>query len=424
MDNRRPAKNREALLIAVFFVFGFLFRISLVASFPQPRIWDQDQYYGFALGMIREGWHADTVRLYGYPLIIVPFILFFGDSFQWYLTIFQSLLDCATAILVWMLGTRLFTKVSAWAGYIIYLANPYTAAYTGVILTEIIAIFLVTLIIYLLFRTISSRSIQLAIILALLLGFLPQVRPSFVYLTIIGLVFLLYLMRARIVKWATGTVLVFFYVLPFSYNIAVNVYRYQQLALQSVDNVFIREVYISLYINRAAPPGNMSFTWPDEVYAAWWDFSSATTPQGRAAMNEKYKTFVLNIIKRDPIGFVKSRVAKVWYVWEKHYLFPYIPQQGGRIITVVIYWVNVGLLTLAAGGFIQWYLTSAVTNNKILRHFGTVAVFVIVYISIAHIFSTSEERFSLPGYPMIFLFAGYAIIRLTTMLDKIYDRES
>ena len=46
---------------------------------PQPFVYDQDEYYGYALGILNKGLHADLYRLYGYPLIIAPLVYFFGE---------------------------------------------------------------------------------------------------------------------------------------------------------------------------------------------------------------------------------------------------------------------------------------------------------------------------------------------------------
>ena len=419
---RYPTLQRNQLGLLAFLIAGILFRLLLVRWVPQPRIWDQEQYYGYAHGILAEGIHADTVRLYGYPLIIAPFIALFGDGFQWPLTIFQAVLDTSTGLLVYYLAKKLFHSFSpacAWLAFVLYLVNPFTSAYVGVILTEVSAIFLLTSIMYLLILLFDHWSIRKAVLTLFLLGYLPQIRPSFHYFAVVGFLFLCFLAVKRRQTIAQIAVMLLFFLLPYSYTIVTNVVRYNQFALQSVDDVFIREVYISLFIERAAAPGDTNFAWPQDVYATWWDFSSPTTPEGRREVREKYKQLAWKRISADPSSFLSSRLRKAWYIWEKHYLFPYVSEPGGITTRTLVYGGNLLLILFFTLGFLLWFVRIARRLKGEEWKRGSFVLLLILYITFAHIFSTSEERFSLPAYPFLFLFAGFALVNLSNSFMKL-----
>ncbi|MFC1647351.1 hypothetical protein ACFL1A_03645, partial [Patescibacteria group bacterium] len=176
---------KQRLLIPILLFSGLAFRIILNRLVPQPVLYDQFQYAGYAYGMLGNGLFADPVRLYGYPLLILPIIKFFGITTQWPWLILQSILDLFTALMVYKISKMIFTKSSkvSLLSFIIYLLNPFTSAYAGSLLTEIAAIFFVTLSLYFLIKYQFTKKVTLLLFATLALGYLPQVRPSFIYMS-------------------------------------------------------------------------------------------------------------------------------------------------------------------------------------------------------------------------------------------------
>jgi 4-amino-4-deoxy-L-arabinose transferase-like glycosyltransferase len=415
---------KTPFIISLLTLAGFAFRIFLAYWVPQTLIYDQYQYYGYAASMLAHGLTGDTVRLYGYPLIILPSVKYFGAASPLPWIIFHAVLDTLTALMVFAVARKIFTdrdKSAAWISFIIYLFNPYTSAFVNVLLTEITAIFQVTLAIWLIMTFLYRHKAGSLLLAAFVLGFIPQVRPSFFYWSVVMTGFILWLTvkaRAKLkLKIATGISIILMFFLPFSYTVVSNLVLYHQFALQSVDNIFWREVYISNYIGRGIPfAGNPDWMWPPQAYEAWYEFSSPTTPAGRSAMARKYEDKSISIIRADPAKFITHHAYKLWYVWEKHFLYPYQIGPDSPLIRFAVYWGNVGLLLSGWAGAILFILRKKIQADRNRLMIGLTSVVLFIYISVAHVFSTSEERFSLPAYPMIAVFAGYTVVRIKNFI--------
>lgn len=402
--------SRSTIFIGLFLLLGFLFRLWIAQLVPQPFVYDQDEYYGYALGILNKGLHADLYRLYGYPLIIAPLIYFFGvkSAVPW--TVFHAVLDTITALLVYWIAKKVFQERRvAWIAFLLYLFNPFTAGYVGVLLSEVVTVFLVTVISVLLIRYFEKKSTSLLFVLTALLGFLPQVRPVFIVLSLVIAGALVWAAGKRLKKiqekLSLGLMILSVFSLPFWYTITGNLVYYRQFSVVGVEPTFVRELYASLFIGRGMPFTDTKWgDWPVEAQNAWGAFTSPKNAVGRAAVADQYLGKAIAIIKRDPVGFLGSRFAKMGYVWEKHFIYPYAMGKPSDEAKTLTYWGNIVLLCFALIG-----MTAAFKRNK--RQIAAVLLF-FLYISVAHMVSTSEERFSLPAYPWVMVLAGFGIWRI------------
>lgn len=391
-------------MIILLFIVGFLFRLWIAGLVPQPFVFDQEEYYGYALGMLSKGLHADVYRLYGYPLIIAPLVALFGvkSAVPW--TVFHAILDTITAVMVFRIAKKVFGNIKpAWIAFILYLFNPFTAGYVGVLLSEVVTIFLVTLTSALLF---GKKSL---ILISLLLGFLPQVRPVFIALSATVFIALVW---SRPVKMKALSFMLF--CLPFVYTIAANLIYYRQFSIVGVEPTFVRELYASLFIGRGMPFTDTKWgEWPLEAQTAWGAFTAPKYAAGRKAVADQHLEVAIGIIRADPAAFIRSRIAKMGYVWEKHFIYPYLMGKPTPLFKALTYWGNIALLALAAIGMA---LVATVHRRAVF-----IGASLILYITVAHVFSTSEERFSLPAYPWIAVFAGYGISSIVSWFRKSWS---
>lgn len=405
--------KRTVISLGIIFFASFLFRLWFAGLVPQPFVYDQDEYYGYALGIINKGLHADIYRLYGYPLLVTPIIYFFGVDSPIPWTVFHSLLDATTTLFVFILSRKLFKdKKISWISSILYALNPYTAGYVGVLLSEVATIFLLTLLVLLLFVYLEKNKQYVLFLLALILGYLPQVRPSFIFISAMIYIFVIVNMLA---KGLTGqrfkivVVSIILFCLPFSYNVVTNLYHYQEVALLSVDRIFERELYTSLFIARGMPFTDTTWgAWPSQAQEAWGAFSAPKNHHERDVVAKKYMAIALEKIRKDPGWYIQTRLQKMLYVWEKHFVYPYVMGPMSPLQKFFIYWINVSLVGLGVIGMIiyTFFWKNISYPQKII---GRVSILFIIYISVIHNISTSEERFSLPAYPLLFLFAGYSL---------------
>lgn len=398
----------------VFFILGVWFRLWLSQLVPQPFIGDQYDYNRFAEGIRENGLFALSSRLYGYPLIVATIYTLFGGSFEAVYFI-QAILDTATAFIIFSIGKKIFPQKSAAnIAFFLYLFNPFSSAFVGMILTEVTAIFLLSALLYIFLLFFKKKKAILLFLIAFLLGYLPQVRPPFLFFTL-GMIFLISFLVKKIFpgnkKTAAVSCLCFIlYSLPFLYNIAGNWKYFGEATPLTVDNIFVRELYISLYVERSPFHAVSLSMFPPQVRQIYAELTPLPkNRQERKMVAAKYLDLAVDYIRENPARFVISHLKKTWYVWEKHFIF-YFVQPESKTIDFLTYWGNILLLSQALLGFCLWYKKTLGQPSKLKYGFtAAFSVFLTLYISFLHAFSLSEERYSLPGYPLLFLFAGYGI---------------
>jgi 4-amino-4-deoxy-L-arabinose transferase-like glycosyltransferase len=407
--------KKTAIFLFFFFIIGIFYRLAFITLSPQPFIFDQGEYHDAAVGIIRDIFYVDSHRSYGYPLMIALSYKLLGSSFfSWKLM--QAMADAASAVLVYFLGKRIFKNEKiAVLSFFLCLFNPITTAMVGVALSEVTQGFFLTFYFLLLLLFLTKQKIIYALLLALVSGFLPQVRPTFVGFTAVVLLFVIYKVLVCYKKILAKIFMIFLvlciYSLPFLYATISNWRGYRQFSPLTVDNLFVREFYISLYIGRnvnGKPP-----VIPAQVTQIYQEYSLPTTPVARREMADKYLNLSLERIKENPKKFITDRLLKLWWVWEKHAILIYSPLQS-EFWHQVIYWGNVILLGVAGAGFVFWW-----KSRDYNAWFGRVYVFLLIYISITYAFAMTDGRFSIPVYPLIFLFGGYGIGKLGGKLSHL-----
>lgn len=383
---------------------------------PQPFLYDdQKEYYSFITGILKKGLHADPVRLYGYPILIAPLIATFGFASKPWVP-FQAAVDGTTGILLFCIASLLFRqsgRALAWITLVMYSINPFTSGYVGVLLSEVMSIFLVTVICCLFTVSYIKRDQRAyCLVLAFFLGFLPQVRPNFVIFSVISIIGICVKVwnSTDNIKKGVIAVLLMLYSIPFVYTVVANFVYYKKFSVLSVDNMFIRAAYASLVVEREYP---YSFTgdiiMPQEFIDFHNELDEPNIPQQRSIMSRKYINKILQRIEMDPRGFVSSRFRKLWYIWEKHYFFRHNRGLTDLRTVALVYWGNTIVLISGVIGHVIAMRDAIKHKQKLAFHFCLFSTFVLAYITIIHVLSSTEERYSLPGYPLIILYASYAV---------------
>lgn len=393
--------KKEQCVLIMGFIVGIVFRLWFINVSPQPFQFDQYEYFSFAIQMLNRGLFASSARLYGYPLFQAILYKIFSPYSIQPIIVFQAVIDGLTALLIYQWAKVLFRKRSVpWIAFVLYVFNPYTSAYVGVVLSEITGVFFTALFLYLFTLFLLKKKSSIFLLFSLVAGFLPQIRPAFLYFTV-GL-FLISLYRYRKKRVAVIGILLF--ILPFLYVLWGNVVYFKEWKLTNVDRIPPRELFISIMVPDRAPYHAKSGydVYPPEVMQLYEEYSVIPTNQKeRAAMGNRYFAKSMEIIKEDPWLFIRQRLGKMFFVWEKHFLF-YYQEIPNVVRDKLVYWGNLAFLVLGIAGLVIW---STRKNMLLPAVYGSF----IAYISIVHCVSLAEERYSLPGYPLLLLFAAYAL---------------
>jgi len=402
-----------------FFYFlltlGFIYRLLLVHLAPQPDIFDQEEYHQFARGILTLNSYdlaVSSYRTFGYPLVLAIIYHFAGIENRWAWIIFQAIMDTATALLVFQIALKIFRKVQpAWAAYIIYLFNPFTSAYVGTRLSEVLTTFAVALIFFLFIKNLQKPNILLMFSLSIALGFLPYIRPGFFFFSVVTFLLTLYLTRSfigaelsKVLKLLVISISVILFLLPMTYNSLRNLAYFGEFTPLTIHNNIAKDFYLSLIIdNQDTDLLSSETNW---VYE---EFFNAVGKEERQAMVDKYALLSAEKIRNNPSAFIISRVRHLVTVWHKHNIFPYSDPIFKKYHKIV-YWGNNLLLILAVMGFYLW-LRKVVSGGKKSeeRWFAALVIFLIIYMSIIHLGVMTSGRFTIPAYPILLLFIPISI---------------
>lgn len=405
---------RRRIVMSGLFVLGIVFRFWVISLVPQPFILDQTEYHRVAEGILSAPAHifVSSFRMYGYPAILAMFYSVFGELNVFPIIFFQVVLDAMVGLMIFYVAKRLFkNETAAWIGFAVYTLNPFTSAYLGVRLTEAMTVFFVMLAFFLYFQFIRRRQTILAFALAAVLGFLPQIRPGYLYFSILMAAFLLVKVlkiKEKLRKKVFVTIgIACLFAVPFLYSIIGNLRQYQQFSVMSVDNLFIREFYISLYID-----GEERITFiPKEVNWIYQQYSAVNTRAEREAMSAKFMAISQQVVWDNPKKFFIDRIKKLGIVWEKHRLFPYGNDLDPKI-SPYVYWGNIIFLTLGLAGIVLY------VRKHTLHSFEYLTLFFFLYTSVVHAFTITAERFSLPAYPLVCMWAGFGTWSLLNIFRR------
>ena len=135
---------RSKVLFLLILFSGLIYRFYFIKLTHQSLAFDEVQYKDYADSIKTFGLYAHSFRLYGYPVFIFIIENIFGKLkilglAPWQFV--QFILDIVNTVLIFSTARVLFKNLTAaFITFVVYLFNPFTTAYTGVMLPEILAI--------------------------------------------------------------------------------------------------------------------------------------------------------------------------------------------------------------------------------------------------------------------------------------------
>jgi hypothetical protein len=393
--------------IPVLLALSILYRAILVAAFPQPFVADQTQYHDIALGILKNGIFANANRTYGYPMIVAFWYAVFGSGNVLAWTLIQVCMDACIAVFIYFTAKDIFgKKMPATIAFLLYCMSPFVAAYAGMLLTEVSAVFYMAFFFLLWHKFFLTKKVIYLLPAAFLMGYIPEIRPVFFYFMVALFITTLFLIRNMAIQRRGWVLVIVCFLLPFSYAFAGNYLLFHRITpLVADDGGFASELVGSQYLEGRAPhPIDKPGGWPDRIGQLGWDLRFPYEREYRENLKKERMKEAIGIIQKDPWHFFRVRLNKAWYIWEKHYLF--IFSQEPRFIEIAAYALNTVLLASAAFGMLCFGMRKRAFHQKL---FLWMSVALIAYTSCVHMISDGEERYSLPVYPVLFIFCGYAL---------------
>lgn len=413
--------KKQIVFIILTSIAAICFKLWFITLSPQPIIFDQEEYRLYAQRIYQQILTGAPSRTYAYPMFVALNFLLFGLNNFRAIFISQAIIDVISGIILFYLALMLFkSQKIAYLTLFIQWFNPFTASYVGVLLTEVPAAFLIVLSILLFILLTKQKKLYLCLPLGFTVGLLTQVRPAFFYWNILVFFLVPYLFkRGKIINWRhfgskAILLLISGTLLASSYQIISNLKLYRQFALTTVDSFFARELYDGALLKTTPLFPNKEESYPPEMRIMYAEYSLLPKNAAeRKQMADKYFQKALELIKKDPLDYVLTRIKKMGSMWQKQNIFFYHEPDFEKhwIYTFVL---NNTILAFAAYGLILGILS----KNSLLRHTIVFVLSILFYMTFAISFTHAEPRLTIPAYPLLFLFASVGII---TLFSKIFS---
>lgn len=405
-----PAKKTigEIFLVTAVFVFAFFFRMWFITLEPQPFVYDQGEYEWYTYKIFHAPYMIapHTYRSYPYPFFQAIIYKFAGWGNHQAVYIANAVLDSIVAVFVFLLLRFGFKrKFIAWIGLVLYAVNPFTSGYVGVGLSEILATFFIagTLVVGLWF--IKKPGIFVGLLFGFFAGMAAETRNAAFMWAFVPIALSVFFVRFK-QKFLAYIAILFGLFLTTVYPLYTNWKWYHEINITKVDSFFAMEFFNGASL-KILPP--FTYTYPVEQNQMWFEYWSEyypnRTPAERKAIASKYWKKGWDIVRADPIDYIRWRFFKMWYVWQKENIFFYT-ESGFADHKQYTYLLNLTLIILGIIGMVLgWWQTKNNRGKWILASFwGT-----ILYGTLAFSISHAEYRLSIPFYPIIIALSAIGI---------------
>jgi hypothetical protein len=400
----------EVFLVATIFVFAYCFRMWFITLEPQPFAWDQDEYLKYALKIFYAPFMlaSHSYRSYPWPFLEATIFKFVGWGNIHALYVANALLDSIVAVFMFFLLRSGFAKKSiAWIGYILYAVNPFTSGYVGTGLSEIFATFFImgTLVIGQFF--VRKPGVIIGLFFGVFAGMAAETRNAAFAWAGVPIALSFFWVNWKQKKWAYAAV-IFGLSLTTLYPLYTNWRDFHEINITKVDSFYAMEFFNGASL-KILPP--FTYSYPIEQNQMWYEYWSEQWPgrttAERKAIADKYWKKGWDIVRADPIDYIRWRFFKMWYVWQKENVFFY-KETGFADHKIWTYTGNLILLMLGMVGMVSGWKLSKNSRGKwiLLSFIGTIA-----YGTFAFSFSHAEYRLSIPFYPVIIALAALGLSR-------------
>lgn len=385
---------------------GFIFRLFL-ASRAFPRlVFDALGYSEFAKGFLAGQLPIDCCgKNVGYGLFLAPIYALFGVDNLWAVRIVQIILDILTGFLLYFIALRLGKKKQAEIVYILYMLNPFTAAFTGLILAETVTIFLITLIGFVISRIGYASNRKHWFLTGILFGTFLFVRHSYYYFIFLFLMALCIFVIKRRNRFMFLAFTIAGFVLASSYSLLVYYKTFQIISLVPPYNLKFEIIYMNYYLWRYP---EVVYKGPhpvyEEVVQGYWN----TPLSEKSEHSKKYKQLFFQRLPREWQIFARNIAYNMIWLWDKDHIYTYedafYPWDRWPLRIL-----NLSLLGLFLYGIISHIKKMgalAVRDPVVL-----LSIFMFLYMSFLFPLVSNESRHTLAFYSLLTFWAGMGLGR-------------
>jgi len=186
-------------LILIIFLIAVMLRFFYILLFPQAPVNKSDavRYINCAENILNGNGFVANKRYFhiapSFPILMSSIFFFFGKNYQ-IIRLFQAVLSSLIAFFIYKIGDRIYNKKTGLIAASIVAVYPYFIYYSGLILTETLAILFLTISIYLLFDLLHGVNSSLKYLIAgIIFGITSLTKSTLFYLLVLLILFLIFI---------------------------------------------------------------------------------------------------------------------------------------------------------------------------------------------------------------------------------------
>lgn len=408
-------------LFVVLLIVGFYYRLLLASFAYKPLAYDMLGYQQAAERMLSGVFVADCcLRNYGYSAFLSFVYVFFNPQNLFAVQVAQSFLDVLVGVMLFFIGRRTFGKTAGNAAFVFYLANPFTSSYTGLRLAEILAVFLLMLMIVTVNKSMFLQSKRYWFAWGMIAGLLVWVKLSFLFLPVaIGAALVIFIFRG----WYRLTFVMITlggFLMGSMYSLIANYHIFGSLRVTPPHGHPGVQLYLSYVIPRAREIDTQFQLWgpnPQEFTDIMYEFASAPDEKERSQIDATYMSRFRERTKHEWPILLRNTVRNIVWLWDMQHLYYYTDPFYPADRLPLRLWIisTFGLFFTGIFCFVKRYRSQILTMPLFL----TTLVFFLYMNTFFPLFNT-ESRYSLYFLPFLYLWAGYGVSELRKIHWKGY----
>lgn len=405
--------------IFFIFIFGLSLRLGYVLLVPQLVIRaDGAQYDTMARNIITEHTFSDqfskstTYWAPGYPFFLSAIYKIFGINYI-ALRVVQAILSALVILFVYYIAHEIFNSKIAILSAIISCVYPGFIGYPGLVVSQNLVAFLITLSIFLIIKCHPNTNLTPSIFLGLITGYSSLVRSELFLFWPILFSIIVFINRAnkKIIK---------FLMLTFAIMCLT-------VSLWTIRNYKVtgKFIPISLHYGDTLWISTWKEEWLEWKYEEPLISMLKDRPLRSLELDNAYLKAAINNIKEHPFIYLKMCTKRLYRFWlTGHSNIFYFMQDSSLnylkkkdyfifFIKMIMLFFNISVILL---GF--WGIRAAYVKLRQKREFLHYILLPILFFVILHSFLFATPRYSIPIMPFVIIFASYGITSILGLRHK------
>lgn len=398
--------STRILILASIVIFGALLRFYLASHAYPFLVFDSKAYVDYAQEFLGGSFPLDPRnKNMGYPFFIAIIFWLRGASDIEFVKIIQIVLDLGAGICVWIAAKRILSQKTADIALLLYLINPFTSSYTGIILPEVISSFLVGMALVLSVKIGLKGNIFFWFFIGFALGLILFVKSSLLFFALGAIVLIGFLCFQKEMRWKFLIISFAGFLIASSYTLIINYRTLGKIAVAPPYSTMFGQTYVMSFYAGRYPEVEFWGVAPEliRIMAEYEQTPNVQIPE----WNRRYLNLFMTKAVREPVNFLSHYLHNMFWLWDKDHLSvyedPWYPED--RYPLRIINWI---LLGLGICGLVR-YLKK---GRKTLQE-----PFVLLTVALAAIMSlqfplvSNESRHTIPFYPLLIFWAAYGMGR-------------